>query len=452
MNTKLGFLLLLFSSLACAQTLQNSPQTPDLLQGVASRSAMRLEEFERLALATSPSLQQATALISQSAAQARQAGLYPNPSVGYQGEQIRGGSYHGGEQGAFVQQTFVLGGKLGLRRNVYEQQRRAAELTGSEQRYRVLSDVSQSFYSALAAQESSNVRERLLHLALDAVTTARQLANVGQADAPDLLQAEVEAEQAQLDRTAAQRDFLQAFHVLAALAGKPDLTVTPLAGDLEHPPQFDAEQIVRQLSTDSPAVKRARQEVARAEAELKSAKRELIPDLTIHAGVQQSFEPLNASGKAVGVQAFTTASISLPIFNRNQGNIAAAHASIEQAQAEISREQLVIRQTAEPLLQAYLVNQLRAARYRDEMMPRAARAYQLYLAKYQNMAAAYPQVLISQRTYFQLQIEYIGALQNVWSNAILLQNFTLSSGTSAPASSVSFGSSLNSPTSSSGGQ
>lgn len=60
----------------------------------------------------------------------------------------------------------------------------------------MLGAVGQSFYSALAAQEVVRVREKLRLLAADAVTTAHQLANVGQADAPDVLQAEVEAEQA----------------------------------------------------------------------------------------------------------------------------------------------------------------------------------------------------------------------------------------------------------------
>jgi cobalt-zinc-cadmium efflux system outer membrane protein len=142
--------------------------------------------------------------------------------VGYQGEQIRGGSFGGGEQGAFVQQTFVLGGKLGLRRNVFEQQRREAEIGVSEQRYRILSDVGQSFYSALAPEEVVRVRQRLLSLATDAATTAHQLANVGQADAPDVLQTEVEAEQAKVDYTTAQRVFLQAFHTLAALVRLPN--------------------------------------------------------------------------------------------------------------------------------------------------------------------------------------------------------------------------------------
>jgi outer membrane protein, heavy metal efflux system len=399
----------------------------------SGRPAMRLEEFQQFALTANPTLRQADALVKKSSALARQAGLYPNPSIGYQGDQIRGGSYGGGEQGAYVQQTFVLGGKLGLRRDVYEQQRRSDEIGVSEQRYRVLGAAGQSFYSALAAQEMVQVREKLVALAMDAVTTAHQLANVGQADAPDVLQAEVEAEQAQVDYTAAQRTYIQLFHNLAALVGKPDLELSPVQGDFEHPPEVAAEQVVNQIIADSPSVKRARQDVIRAQAEIKSAKRESVPDLQVRGGVQQNFEQLNEmAGLRTGLQAFASVGVDLPIFNRNQGNVAAARAELEHAEAEVSRVQLSLRQSVQPLLQDYLINQAQAARYEREMIPRATRAYRLYLAKYRQMGAAYPQVLVSQRTLFQLQVGYIRALENVWMNAIALQNYTLSAGLGAP--------------------
>jgi outer membrane protein, heavy metal efflux system len=395
----------------------------------AGRPPMRLEDFQQFALAANPTLRQAGALVKQSGARAHQAGLYPNPSIGYQGDQIRGGSLGGGEQGAFVEQTFVLGGKLGLRRDVYEQQRRSDEIGVSEQRYRVLAGVGQSFYSAFAAQELVHVREQLLALATNAVTTVHQLANVGQADAPDVLQAEVEAEQAQVDYTAAQRTYTQMFRGLAAVAGKPDLELSPLQGDFEHPPEIDADRVVNRIVEDSPSVKRARQDAIRAQAEIKSAKREVVPDLQIRGGVQQNFEQLNEmAGRRTGLQAFASAGIDLPIFNRNQGNVAAAQAELERAQAEVNRTQLSLRQSAEPLLRDYLSNQTQAARYKNEMIPRATRAYQLYLAKYRQMGAAYPQVLVSQRTLFQLQVGYIEALQNVWTNAIALENYTLAGG------------------------
>jgi cobalt-zinc-cadmium efflux system outer membrane protein len=100
----------------------------------------------------------------------------------------------------------------------------------------VLSEIGQSFYSALAALQTAKLRQQLLSLALDAVQPAHQLSNVGQADAPDVLQAEVEAEQAQVDYIGAQRSYIREFRNLAARAGKPDLPLVPLAGDLEAPP------------------------------------------------------------------------------------------------------------------------------------------------------------------------------------------------------------------------
>jgi outer membrane protein, heavy metal efflux system len=460
--TMLLFALLSFVPRLAAQQHDHAPvapqpanQTavPDLLKDAARQPPLRLEQFQQFALATNPTLPEADALVRQSGAQARQAGLYPNPSVGYQGEQIRGGVYGGGEQGAFAQQTFVLGGKLGLRRNVYEQQRHADEIAVQEQRYRVVSDVGQSFYSALAAQEVVNVRKKLLSLAMDAVVTARQLANVGQADAPDLLQAEVEAEQAKMDYTTAQRAYIQAFRSLAAMVGKPELALSPLEGNLEQPPKMDAVRVVNQIVEDSPTVKKARQDMVRAQAEIKSAKRESIPDLVIRGGVQQNFQPINeTSGFRTGFQAFASAGVSLPIFNRNQGNVVAANAELERARAEVSRVQLALRQSAQTLLQNYLSSEAQIVRYKNEMIPRATRAYDLYLAKYHQMGAAYPQVLISQRTLFQLQVGYIEALETAWSSVIALQNYTLSSGLSAPVPSGSASTTLNLPNSGSGVQ
>src|SRR5207245_8579120 len=109
-------------------------------------STMRLVDFGALAAANNRTLEQANAFVHRSQEQARQAGLYPNPSVGYQGEQIRGGSYGSGEQGGFVQQTIVLGGKLALRRNIFEQQKRSDPIGAEEQTDRVHGAMQQALY------------------------------------------------------------------------------------------------------------------------------------------------------------------------------------------------------------------------------------------------------------------------------------------------------------------
>lgn len=419
------------------KTGSNLP-APDLLKDVAARTPMALADFEALADANNPTLKEANALVGRSQEQARQAGLYPNPSGGYQGEQIRGGSYGGGEQGGFVQQTVVLGGKLGLRRNIYDQQKRSDQIGVEEQTYRVHGDVQQAFYDALTAQATVQLRQRLLGVALDAAETVHQLANVGQADAPDILQTEVETEQAKVDYVAAQRQYLQAFRTLSALAGKGNLPVSPLQGELEKTPDLNAEQMVDSIVADSPTVKRAQQEAAVAQARLKDAKRESVPDLQLRAGEQYNGEQVSQNPtKATGAQSFATASINIPLWNRNQGNIGAAKAEIERAEQDVTRAQLSLRQQAALLAQSYESAKFEADRYKTQLIPRAARAYELYLKKYQNMAQAYPQVLVSQRTLFQLQISYLMALHDVWRSAIALQNYTLTGGLDTPMSSGS---------------
>ena len=425
---------------------------PELLKEVAARTSVKLSELLQLADANNPTLKQAAAIVRRSAGQAKQAGLYPNPSVGYQGEQIRGGSFGGGEQGAYIAQSIILGGKTGLRRDIYEQQKKSDEAVAEAQIYRVHGDVTQAFYRTLSAQETIVVQRRLLKLTLDAVETAHQLANVGQADAPDILQAEVEAEQAKVDYTRAQRDFLQNFRMLAAVVGKSDLPASPLEAALDAVPEIDTDRIVDTIVQSSPAVKQAQQEVAVGEARLKDAKRESIPDLQLKAGEQYNFEALSdAPTKAAGPQSFASAGINIPLWNRNQGNKEAAGADIERARQDLQRVQLSLRQQAEPLVQMYLSSKFEADRYRTQLIPRAARAYQLYLKKYQNMAMAYPQVLVSQRTLFQLQVGYIQALDSVWQSAIALQNYTLKGGLEVPMTTGSSATTVNLPTSNGGG-
>src|SRR5271156_850199 len=148
-----------------AQNGQQAGPAPELLPGIAARTPLKLEYFLDLADRNNPTLRQAAAIVRRSEAQARQASLYPNPTVGYEGDQIRGGSYGGGEQGGFIAQTIVMGGKLGLRRNIYEKQKQSDTIAAEAQLLRVHSDVTRMFYDTLSAQQTVMVRGRLVRLA-----------------------------------------------------------------------------------------------------------------------------------------------------------------------------------------------------------------------------------------------------------------------------------------------
>ncbi|MGC2530816.1 MAG: TolC family protein, partial [Candidatus Acidiferrum sp.] len=97
------------------------PEYPEMgrAQERAGAQAVTLEQVQKMAGETNPTLRQAEAEIRAAKARQQQAGLFPNPSVGYTGDEIRGGSIGGGKQGFFVQQTIVTAGKLGKNRAVY---------------------------------------------------------------------------------------------------------------------------------------------------------------------------------------------------------------------------------------------------------------------------------------------------------------------------------------------
>ena len=429
--------LLLSSSTAIAQSMpgmqmpsasnpaaQQPTVSPDPLADASSLVPVTLEALLASARSHNPILNAARAAIAETAGHAKQAALWPNPVLGYEGDQIRGGSYGGGEQGAFLQQTIPLGNKLGLRRDVYRAQQHTNELQLSRQQQSVEADLESSFYAALALQQEIETRKQLNAIAADAAQTARQLANVGQADAPDVLQSEVEQEQATLDTLTAQRRYIAAFHQLAAIAGQPDLPLARLAGDLNgdpaQPPSLDA------MLAQSPAIQSADQAVHAAEAQLRATRREILPDLTLRAGEQWNNELVRENpDRAAGAQSFASASIDLPLWNRNQGNVAAAQAAVERARAEAQRARLVLRHSAAPLIEQYNISAAQSARYKSDLLPRAQRAYELYRVRYQQMAAAYPQVLVSQRTLFELQLGYIHSLGELWRSAVRLRHYAI---------------------------
>jgi len=409
--------------------LAGRAQTP-----ASEQKTITLEELQQMALQNNPTFAQSAANIQAAEGRKKQSGLYPNPTIGYQGEQIRGGSFHGGEQGFFVQQDIVLGGKLGLNRKIFDQELKQAETEADEQKLRVVTNVRTAYIQALAAQRTLELRHDLSKLADDAVETSHQLANVGQADAPDVLESEVEAQQAQLAVTMAEQNQRRVWKALAAVVGNPRLPLMRLEGKLEDIAPVNPEELVEKLVKESPAVRIAELGVQRAEAALAREKREPIPNLQLRGGMQQNGELLSEpNGRSAGLQGFASVGVTIPIFNHNQGNIATAKADAERARREVVRVKLLLRERAASVVQTYTFSQAAVDRYRNQMIPTAQKAYEMYTKKYQEMAAAYPQVLISQRTLIQLEVSYITALETFATSSLSLQSYLLTDGLEAPS-------------------
>src|SRR2546430_11261730 len=156
----------------------------------AKGTLFTLEQAEKIAGESNPTLRQAEAEIRVAKARQQQAGLYPNTTVAYTGDEIRGGSVGGGKQGFFVQQTVVTGGKLSLSREVFGKEVKLAEIEAEEQKMRVQSAVKMAFLRVLAAQELLDARRDVAAIAQDGAETQRHLMNTGQADETEVLEAE----------------------------------------------------------------------------------------------------------------------------------------------------------------------------------------------------------------------------------------------------------------------
>lgn len=412
------------------------PQYPRLgrSQENVTGTLMTLEQFEKIANDSNPTLRQAEAQIRAANARRQQAGLYPNPTVGYTGDEIRGGSVGGGKQGFFVEQTIVTGGKLGLSQRLFAHEADIATIEAEEQRIRVTSAVKMAFVRALVAQELLDARRDLAKIARDTAETQQRLANTGQADESEVLESEIEAQRARMAVRMQENTLREEWRSLAAVIGRPDMPLAALAGQLDQNwPDLDEEQTVDKIANQSPAVRIADATTTRAQALLARARREAVPDLQLRAGMEYNHELLGSVPFAKGWEGIAQLGVQIPIFNRNQGEVAADRADILRAQQEKVRIALTLRERAASTVDMYANARLMAVEYRDALLPRAKKAYALRVEKYGQMLASYPRVLETQRRLYELQLEYISALENVWTNGIALQGFLLTDGLEAPA-------------------
>jgi cobalt-zinc-cadmium efflux system outer membrane protein len=400
----------------------------------AKDALVTLAQVQKIAGESNPTLRQAEAEIRAAKARQQQAGLYPNPTVAYTGDEIRGGSVGGGKQGFFVQQTLVTGGKLGLSREVFGKEVKLAEIEAEEQKTRVESAVKMAFLRVLAAQELLYARRDMAVIAQDATATQRRLMNTGQADESEVLETEVEAQRMRMSARMQENTLREEWRSLAAVIGQPDLPLATVAGDLEKGwPELNEEEAVESIAKQSPAVRIADVAETRAQTVLSRAQREGTPDIQIRGGMEYNHELLGSAPFAKGWEGIAEVAVQIPLFNRNQGNVTAARADIERAGQEKQRIALTLRERAASAVDQYANARLMATEYRDEMLPRAKKAYGLMVDKYGQMLASYPRVLDSQRKLYELQIEYISALESVWTNGIALQGYLLTDGLEAPA-------------------
>jgi len=423
--------LLCAGALSAVAFAQEQPRRDVLPSG----PPMKLEDLEAMALQRNPTLAQAEAGVRAAEGRQRQAGLFPNPIAGYFVDEFAFRSPgETAEHGAFIEQTIPLGGKLSKARNVFARERDQAVINAEARRLRITNSIRLLYYQTLGAQRLVQLRADLSQLARETVAITKELNNVGQADRPDQLQSEIEAERAEIDLLNAQNDWLGAWRTLAAMAGNPELPPATLAGNPEDDvAPLNETQLLDVLLQQSPDVRVSRASLDRARAVLARARAERVPDLFLRGGLGYSYDrfeaaPFSLVGQRKGLEGQLQVGVNVPIFNRNQGGIAAAEAEVAIAERDLERVQLLLRTRFAANFREYRNAQQIVERYRTKVLPRAREAYDINLKNFRAMMEPYPLVLTAQRTLFQLEVEYAKALIQLREKAVGLRGFLLQDG------------------------
>jgi len=371
-----------------------------------------------IALSNNPTVRQAGAALEAAQGNWVQVGLYPNPGIAYLGNEI-GQSGRAGQQGAYFQQEFVRGGKLGLNREVAEREIMIARQNFAAQRQRVVNDVRIHFYNTLIAQRMLEITGDMEAIGKRALGVADQLFNAQQVGKVDVLQARIEASNANIRVTSARNRLGTSWRQLAAVAAVPGMQPQKLVGNLEEDmPEFTWEESIARILQESPELAASRTNVGRATDALRRARVEPVPNLTVQAGPQYD---LGSNHSITNVSVL----VPVPLFDYNQGNIRKAEAELRGARSAVARHELLLTSQLATEFERYNNALTQYAQYRDEIMPDARQALELVGNAYKQGESSFLVLLNAQRTYFFTVLAGLEAQRDLWESAISIDGLLL---------------------------
>jgi cobalt-zinc-cadmium efflux system outer membrane protein len=367
-----------------------------------SATGSSLADLESLALANNPAISRALARVEAARGNQLQVGLRPNPIVGYEGQQLGSGG-QAEQQGIGLSQEIVRGGKLQLNRAVASQEVVRAEQELSIEQLKVQTDVRIAFYNVLLAQERLALANKLVELSQQGATAVDTLLRIKEANRADVLQAQLEVENAAIVVQAAQNRLDAAWSELTSVVGDANLARSPLLGNSFADPQdFSWEQVLGTLRAASPEVAAALAEVCRARFAVERAQVEPIPNVTIQGLV-------NVIDNGIGgdPDGGLAISIPLPVHNRNQGAIRQTRTELIAAERAVEQLELALQNRLATVFERYSNARFQVERYRSNILPAAEETLDVARKLYEAGESNYLALLTAQRTYFQVNLSYL---------------------------------------------
>jgi cobalt-zinc-cadmium efflux system outer membrane protein len=334
-------------------------------QGGAA-SVMTVDEVVARALADNPDLSAVRAEVDAAAGRVRQAGLRPNPML-----ELGGQKAISPDSNVSVGLTLPLDlngrvdGRVGVATREVEMRRALV----AERERRLTSDVRLKAGELLAARRNVEVTDGLLLINREALRLVGDRVREGAAPALDENLVLVEVNRLEASRQMLESRVTVLTLQLKALAGmEPDTPLT-LRGELAGaaPPVTRAEAVTQALA-GRPDLEVARADTAMARARIRKEEAEGRWDASVSVGYQRQdfgfsgLRGVTSNGTLQQIQDVfhyfgAGVTITLPVRNRNQGNVAAALAETRAAERRQEFMVLVVRQEVEAAF-----TQLEAAR------------------------------------------------------------------------------------------
>ncbi len=392
----LALLAVIASTPAVAQDPPTAPEA----------SPLTLDRAHALALEHNPELFAFSAEIQARAGETLQAGLRPNPNLELEVENIAGSGEFSGTDAAettlMLSQAIELGGKRDHRRRAAAA---ATELARGEQaiaRAEVRARTTQRFVAVLAAQERLRLAKELAALARQALATVEERIEAGKAPATEKIRSRILVAELVLAQNQTAHELVAARQRLAAQLGL-DGSVGAVSGDLGRLPHLPAVTELEEILARSPQAARWAAATAARDEQLALERAQAIPDLEVGVGARY-FNDSEESALVVGV------SIPLPVFDRNQGAVAAARSRLAKSRAESRQADLQARAALAGAWQEMSAAREEAEALRDDIVPAAEEAFAAAEYGYRAGKFSLLDVLDAQKTLIEARQSHLTAL------------------------------------------
>lgn len=389
-----------------------APNNSVEIKSAEINSAMSLESLTALADANHPRLTAAFQRIQAAQGRTVQAGLYPNPKVAASSPQISGNE---SQYNGFASQEFVTAGKLKLSVAAAQQEVAQARFAWQQERFLVLTDLRQKFYATLAAQRRVAVLKTLVQIAGRSRESAQKLLKAGEGSRGDSLLFDIELKRAEVALKNAQTIYDVGRRQLAILVAVPDLAIETLSGDMEAKTRnYTLDEVQFAAASVNPQASIARLEIDRNAYLLQRARVEPIPNLDVMGGYQRQVGPVALN------QGVFQVTMSIPLWNKNQGNISAIQADMAGARANLQRVELQLENLAADAFTTFATAGQLVEQYEIEILPKARETLELSQTLYVQGQIDFLRLLQSQKTLLDAELAWIAAQEQRWIAAAAL--------------------------------